>query len=136
MTDRADRSFALLGASGLVGGHLLDLLATDTRYARGTLLGRRPFAAPAGKTLGTNVTDVVVDFDRPEGLRGHLAVDDVFCCLGTTIKKAGSQAAFHKGRLRHSRGGRPRGARGRRRAVSHRHGCRGRRRRAASSTTG
>ena len=96
MTDGTDRTFALLGASGLVGGHVLDLLATDARYARGTLLGRRPFVAPAGKTLGANVTDVVVDFDWPEGLRGHLAVDDVFCCLGTTIKKAGSQAAFHR----------------------------------------
>jgi uncharacterized protein YbjT (DUF2867 family) len=38
----------------------------------------------------------VIDFDRPDEYR-HLAnADDVFCCLGTTIKKAGSRDAFYK----------------------------------------
>ncbi len=91
------RTFALLGASGLVGGRLLALLAADASYARGTLLGRRPLGgAGAERPNVASVTDVVVDFDRPESLREHLAVDDVFCCLGTTIKKAGSQEAFRK----------------------------------------
>src|SRR5579859_97520 len=85
------RSFALLGASGLVGGHLLALLAADEAYSRGTLIGRRPLGFERDK-----VREVVVDFDRPLGLREHLAVDDVFCCLGTTIKKAGSQDAFRR----------------------------------------
>ena len=86
----ADRTFALLGASGLVGGRLLELLA-DSAYSRGTLLGRRALGL-----AGKNVREVVVDFDRPASLREHLAVDDVFCCLGTTIKKAGSQEAFRR----------------------------------------
>lgn len=85
------RTYALLGASGMVGGRLLGLLSADPAYARGTLVGRRilGLASP-------NVREVVVDFDRPESYRDHLAVDDVFCCLGTTIRKAGSQAAFRK----------------------------------------
>jgi uncharacterized protein YbjT (DUF2867 family) len=87
----AARAFALLGASGFVGGRLLELLASDAAYARGTLIGRRPLGLERDK-----VREVVVDFDRPETLREHLAVDDVFCCLGTTIKKAGSQDAFRK----------------------------------------
>jgi uncharacterized protein YbjT (DUF2867 family) len=87
----AARTYALLGASGLVGGHLLGLLSGDSAYASGTLLGRRALGL-----AGANVREVTVDFDRPESLRQHLAVDDVFCCLGTTIKKAGSQAAFRK----------------------------------------
>ena len=87
----AARTYALLGASGLVGGHLRELLSGDSAYASGTLVGRRALG------LGSaNVREVVVDFDRPESLREHLAVDDVFCCLGTTIKKAGSQDAFRK----------------------------------------
>ena len=36
----------------------------------------------------------IVDFDRPETWREHPAVDDVYCCLGTTMKKAGSREAF------------------------------------------
>lgn len=87
----APRAFALLGASGMVGGRLLELLAADAAYSRGTLIGRRPLGLEREK-----VREVVVDFDRPETLREHLSVDDVFCCLGTTIKKAGSQDAFRK----------------------------------------
>lgn len=87
----ATRAFALLGASGMVGGRLLELLAADTAYSHGTLIGRRPLGLEREK-----VREVVVDFERPETLREHLAVDDVFCCLGTTIKKAGSQEAFRK----------------------------------------
>src|SRR5579859_679165 len=85
------RSFALLGASGLVGGHLLALLAADEAYSRGTLIGRRPLGLERDK-----LREVVVDFDRPEALHAHLTVDEVFCCLGTTIRKAGSQDAFRR----------------------------------------
>jgi uncharacterized protein YbjT (DUF2867 family) len=85
------RTYALLGASGLVGGHLLRRLAADAAYSHGTLLGRRAMGPGAD-----GVREVVVDFDRPETFREHLAVDDVFCCLGTTIKQAGSQDAFRR----------------------------------------
>jgi len=87
----ASRTYALLGASGLVGGRLLEQLGADASYSMGTLLGRRALGLDA-----KNAREVVVDFDRPETFREHLAVDDVFCCLGTTIKKAGSEDAFHK----------------------------------------
>jgi uncharacterized protein YbjT (DUF2867 family) len=87
----AGRTYALLGASGMVGAHLRGLLSADAAYVRGTLIGRRPLGLEA-----PNVHEAVVDFDRPETYRECLAVDDVFCCLGTTIKKAGSQAAFRK----------------------------------------
>jgi uncharacterized protein YbjT (DUF2867 family) len=87
----ATRTFALLGASGMVGGHLLELLAAEPAYSRGTIVARRPLGLER-----KSVREVVVDFDHPESLREHLAVDDVFCCLGTTIKKAGSQAAFRR----------------------------------------
>jgi uncharacterized protein YbjT (DUF2867 family) len=86
------RSAVLLGASGLVGGHLLRLLTGDPAYAVIKAFTRRPL-----ELSGDTVREVVVDFDHPESYRGHLAgVDDVFCCLGTTIKAAGSQKAFRK----------------------------------------
>jgi len=86
----AARTMLLLGASGLVGGHLLRRVSAGASYASVTLLTRRALGLGAGK-----VKEVVVDFDRAETF-GEVAVDDVFCCLGTTIKKAGSQAAFRK----------------------------------------
>jgi uncharacterized protein YbjT (DUF2867 family) len=85
------RSAVLLGASGLVGGQLLRLLAETPSYSAVTLLTRRPLGLDGGK-----VSEAVIDFERPESLRSYLAVDDVFCCLGTTMKKAGSREAFRK----------------------------------------
>lgn len=67
----------VLGGSGLVGGELLKLFPPGTA----TALVRRPM--PGG---------TVVDFaNLPPGA---LAAPDLYCCLGTTIKKAGGQAAF------------------------------------------
>jgi uncharacterized protein YbjT (DUF2867 family) len=85
------RAGVLLGASGLVGSHLLHLLAGDPSYSQITLLTRRRLALDGGK-----VREAVVDFERPETFHAHVAGDDVFCCLGTTIKKAGSEDAFRK----------------------------------------
>jgi uncharacterized protein YbjT (DUF2867 family) len=87
----SQRTYVLLGASGLVGGALQKLLAADPTYKEGTLLSRRVLGLGA-----PNVRDLAVDFNNPAGFGEHLAVDDVFCCLGTTIKKAGSQEQFHK----------------------------------------
>jgi uncharacterized protein YbjT (DUF2867 family) len=85
------RSALLLGASGLVGSELLRLLAADPFYEKVRAIVRRPLeSTPDGATVG------VVDFDRPETYAEQLAVDDVFCCLGTTIKKAGSREAFRR----------------------------------------
>jgi uncharacterized protein YbjT (DUF2867 family) len=77
----------------MVGGHLLQLLLDDAEYTSVAALVRRPLSL---ESRPAKLTEVVVDFDKPESYRAHAAVDDVFCCLGTTIKKAGSQEAFRK----------------------------------------
>jgi uncharacterized protein YbjT (DUF2867 family) len=79
----------VLGATGLVGGHCLDLLLADYTYAYVVVLARRkaPFENPKLRWH-------VVDFDRPAASAHLLKTDDVFCCLGTTIRAAGSREAF------------------------------------------
>src|SRR5437899_2740652 len=80
----------LLGATGLVGGHCLDLLARESAYARVVSLVRRE-VPPASEKHDVSV----IDFGNPSSYeRLFQACDDVYCCLGTTIKKAGSQSAF------------------------------------------
>jgi uncharacterized protein YbjT (DUF2867 family) len=82
----------LLGATGLVGGHVLDLLLSDPAYTRVTVLGRRPVAR-----MHPKLDQRTADFDRlREEHAISFAVDDVFCCLGTTIAAAGSQDAFRR----------------------------------------
>ncbi|HEX6911115.1 MAG TPA: oxidoreductase [Longimicrobium sp.] len=81
----------LLGATGLVGGHVLDQLLADPAYRRVTVLGRRPVAR-----MDPKLDQRTADFDRLGEHAISFAVDDVFCCLGTTIKAAGSQEAFRR----------------------------------------
>jgi len=85
------RTALLAGATGLVGAALLALLRDSPRYRHAHLLLRRPLP---GLNADARVTPHIVDFARlPDPLP---AVDDVFIALGTTIKVAGSEAAFRR----------------------------------------
>lgn len=86
-----DRTALLLGATGLVGGHCLNFLLNDESYGRVSVLGRRPLEREHPK-----LEQHLVDFDRLENSAELIQAQDVFCCLGTTIKKAGSQEAFRR----------------------------------------
>jgi uncharacterized protein YbjT (DUF2867 family) len=90
MTESAGRIALVAGASGLVGGELLSRLLRSPHYARVHALSRRPlfFDHP-------RLANRVVRFEASlqAQLKG-LKCEDAFCCLGTTIRDAGGQAAF------------------------------------------
>lgn len=80
----------LIGATGLVGKQVLQLLLASPVYAKVIAVSRKAIM-PHPKLVNR-----VIDLDNlAESLKGVRA-DDAFCCLGTTIKQAGSKAAFHK----------------------------------------
>jgi uncharacterized protein YbjT (DUF2867 family) len=81
----------LAGASGLIGSQLLPLLLASERYAKVIVVGRN--AVPL---LHPKLVQVVTELDKLEDMRLKLIADDVFCCLGTTMKQAGSKEAFFK----------------------------------------
>ncbi len=81
----------IAGASGLIGSHVLQLLADDNDFSRVKLITRKPLAINREK-----VSEIVVDFDELNQFSQRLTADVVFCCLGTTIKTAGSQENFRK----------------------------------------
>jgi uncharacterized protein YbjT (DUF2867 family) len=86
-----NRTAAVLGASGLVGRELLQILTQDPGTTAIVVPTRRPLDLGKGK-----IREHVLDFEHPESAREVLAVDELYCCLGTTIKKAGSQEAFRR----------------------------------------
>ncbi|MCD5971409.1 oxidoreductase [Pseudomonas quasicaspiana] len=77
----------LAGATGLTGEHLLDRLLNEPTISRVLAPTRRP--VPEHSHLENPVGDLG---ELLPGLSGQ--VDIAFCCLGTTIKQAGSQEAF------------------------------------------
>ena len=87
----ATKKALIVGATGLIGGYCLQALLEDPAYAEVVALVRNPLSTthPKLKTVHTR-------FDNLEPALAGIEADDVFCCLGTTIKKAGSQQAFRK----------------------------------------
>lgn len=80
----------IAGATGLVGSQCLARLLSEPAYERVIALVRRPLPH-----TDPRLDQRVIDFDRL-GAAGATfpAATDVFCCLGTTMTKAGSQEAF------------------------------------------
>lgn len=81
----------LLGATGLIGHHCLDYLLAEPAVSQ--------VIAPTRRTLpnkDTKLLNVLVDFDRLDEHPELFDVDMIFCCLGTTMKQAGSREKFRK----------------------------------------
>ncbi len=89
MPEARGRSALLVGATGLIGSALLELLLASPRYARVDVWARRPIAVSHPKLAAKEI-----DFDRLAEL--HVDAEDVYCTLGTTIRTAGSKGAFRR----------------------------------------
>lgn len=89
--ESAERRVALVaGATGLVGRALLAQLLDDSRYERVEVLARRPLAAG----IARHERLIVHLGDATQLVRSAAGASDIYIALGTTIKIAGSQAAF------------------------------------------
>ncbi|HTM50005.1 MAG TPA: NAD-dependent epimerase/dehydratase family protein [Bryobacteraceae bacterium] len=80
----------LVGATGLVGAHCLQALLAREEYQTVIAFTRRSLSYKHPRLIET-----IVDFDRLEEIDPFPAAD-VYCALGSTIKRAGSQHAFLK----------------------------------------
>ena len=81
----------IVGSTGLVGSHLLQQLLDDANYDRIISVGRKP----SGQ-INSKLKEIQVNFEELQTIKKELIAEDVFCCLGTTLKKAGSRDAFKK----------------------------------------
>ncbi|MDR4987930.1 MAG: NAD-dependent epimerase/dehydratase family protein [Bacteroidales bacterium] len=81
----------LIGATGLVGSHLLKRLLDDERFASVTVLGRRTAGLQHPK-----LTEHIIDFSKPEAWAPLVQGDVLYLCLGTTRAKAGSKQAQYE----------------------------------------
>lgn len=85
------KTAVIIGSTGLTGSQLLKTLLSNDAYGRVITLVRR-----SSKISHPKLVQYVVDFDNPESYEELIEGNDMFCCLGTTIKKAGTEEAFEK----------------------------------------
>ena len=75
----------VIGATGVVGRELVELLSQSADIEKVTAVTRRPIEYSSDKII-----NCVVEFDRLEQYSSAFKADIIFSCLGTTLKQAGS----------------------------------------------
>lgn len=88
---KSQKTALLFGPTGLVGSVVLDILANHDTYSRVVVFVRKPmiYDNPKVKVIQINFENLT---DYAQLIQGN----DLFICLGTTMHKAGSRAAFVK----------------------------------------
>lgn len=81
----------LLGASGLVGYNLLEKLLANDNYSEVLSISRKNIALKHVK-----LQQLIIDFDNLSNYAGQISGDEVFCCLGSTIKKTPDLSIYRK----------------------------------------
>jgi uncharacterized protein YbjT (DUF2867 family) len=85
------RTALVFGSTGLVGNLLLEELIDSERYS-----AIRIFVRQSTGISVPGVEEIIADFSDLENLTPKITGDDLFICLGTTIKKAGSVENMEK----------------------------------------
>jgi len=80
-----NRTAIVFGATGLVGSYLVEELIINMRYTAVKVFTRRPLNIEHIKII-----EKVVDVENVQSYGDLIKGDDLFICLGTTIRKAGS----------------------------------------------
>ncbi|MBQ0731005.1 MAG: NAD(P)H-binding protein [Oleispira antarctica] len=75
----------VIGATGLIGRHLVDELIASSRFTRVIALTRKPLLIDS-----TKFENHLVDFEQLENFATLFTADALFSCLGTTKKQVGS----------------------------------------------
>ena len=81
----------IVGATSPVGNHCLQYLLQDPDYSSVKVLTGRSLAISHSK-----LQEQIIDFEKLENFRAVIQSEHIFCCSGTTLKQAGSRAAFQK----------------------------------------
>lgn len=87
----AGKTALIAGATGLIGKELLQFLLNANEYDKVVAIVRRPIGIDHPK-----LEERIVDFDHLDQYQEIFAVNDVFCAMGTTIKKAKTKEAMWK----------------------------------------
>ena len=80
-----NKSALIFGSTGLIGNLLLEELVQSEIYQTIKI-----FVRQSAEISHPKIQEFIVDFSNPDSFLDKINGDDIFICLGTTIKKAGS----------------------------------------------
>ena len=85
------RNALVIGATGLIGKNVVNQLIQNEGYEKITILVRKSSGLTHEK-----LEEIIVNFNQLEEYEQYFQVNDVFSCLGTTIKIAKTKENFRK----------------------------------------
>ena len=83
------KNVLLIGASGLIGSELVQLLLRDDKIKTVKVFVRKSLDITDQKLI-----EILVDFENLEDFKHEFQGDALFCCIGTTRKKTPDLAAY------------------------------------------
>lgn len=86
-----NKTALIAGGTGLIGSQLLQLLLDSDRYSRVIALTRQDLPVQHPK-----LTQLKIDFSKLGESVDDFKADDIYCCLGTTMAKAGTKEKFYQ----------------------------------------
>ncbi|PIR22051.1 MAG: hypothetical protein COV44_09750 [Deltaproteobacteria bacterium CG11_big_fil_rev_8_21_14_0_20_45_16] len=81
----------IFGSTGLTGSFLVRELLNCPDYEQVLSVSRRPLDYEHGR-----LKQILINFESILTKAAALKADDVYCCLGTTLRKAGSRERFRE----------------------------------------
>lgn len=81
----------IVGATGLVGRELLNVLLENDHYSKILIVGR---SSPEVKD--NRIEELLIDFDNLTDYKDQISANDYYCCIGTTMELARSKEAFYR----------------------------------------
>jgi uncharacterized protein YbjT (DUF2867 family) len=89
--NKMKKTAIILGASGLTGSIILQMLIEDDRYKTIKLFSRSKIEG-----LPNKVTQFIGDLLNLEHFKSYFNADEVYCCIGTTAKKTPNESLYKK----------------------------------------
>ncbi|NVK26182.1 MAG: NAD(P)H-binding protein [Gammaproteobacteria bacterium] len=86
-----NKTAIVIGSTGVVGRELIQQLLDTEQYNSVLSFSRSPLNLDSEVRNQNKLTEYLVEFDNPEQWQELVSGNDVFCCIGTTLKQAGSK---------------------------------------------
>jgi uncharacterized protein YbjT (DUF2867 family) len=86
-----NKTAIVIGATGLVGSHIVKQLCEDNNYSEIKIFTRKSLNLSNPK-----IKEFIVDFENFESFSENITGDELFSAMGTTLKKAGSKENQYK----------------------------------------